>query len=92
MLELRRDATLLERLPERSVGNGLSDVVTMAAPGVVADSNGSFHPLGDHGELDVLRLADPPQPVECVLGATAGAATENADRLIDHRSASQRTL
>jgi hypothetical protein len=42
--------TLLERLPERSVGNGLSDVVTMAAPGVVADSNGSFHPLGDHGE------------------------------------------
>ena len=49
-------------------------------------------PLGDHGELDVLRLADPPQPVECVLGATAGAAPENADRLIDHRSASQRTL
>ncbi|MEO6393592.1 MAG: TonB-dependent receptor [Pyrinomonadaceae bacterium] len=42
--------TLIERLPQRSVGNGMSDVVTLAAPGVVADSNGSFHPLGDHGE------------------------------------------
>ncbi|MEP6912544.1 MAG: TonB-dependent receptor, partial [bacterium] len=44
------DQTLITRLPVRSPGSGLSDVVTMAAPGVVADSNGFFHPLGDHGQ------------------------------------------
>lgn len=44
------DQTLITRLPVRSPGNGLSDVVTLAAPGVVADSNGFFHPLGDHAQ------------------------------------------
>src|SRR2546429_316309 len=44
------DQTLMTRLPVRSVGSGLSDVVTLAAPGVVADSNGFFHPLGDHAQ------------------------------------------
>src|SRR5882762_7506779 len=44
------DQTLISRLPTRSPGSGLSDVVTMAAPGVVADSNGFFHPLGDHAQ------------------------------------------
>jgi hypothetical protein len=44
------DQTLISRLPVRSVGAGLSDVVTLAAPGVVADSNGFFHPLGDHAQ------------------------------------------
>src|SRR6266536_2241181 len=42
------DQSLIARLPVRSPGSGLSDVVTFAAPGVVADSNGLFHPLGDH--------------------------------------------
>jgi len=44
------DQTLITRLPVRSPGSGLSDVVTLAAPGVVADSNGFFHPLGDHAQ------------------------------------------
>src|SRR6266849_4887625 len=44
------DQSLMTRLPVRSVGSGLSDVVTLAAPGVVADSNGFFHPLGDHAQ------------------------------------------
>ena len=44
------DQTLINRLPVRSPGAGLSDVVTLAAPGVVADSNGFFHPLGDHAQ------------------------------------------
>ncbi|HBB94098.1 MAG TPA: TonB-dependent receptor [Blastocatellia bacterium] len=44
------DQSLLNRLPVRSPGSGLSDVITMAAPGVVADSNGFFHPLGDHAQ------------------------------------------
>src|SRR5258707_7441283 len=37
------DQSLITRLPVRSVGSGLSDVVTLAAPGVVADSNGFFN-------------------------------------------------
>src|SRR2546423_7538464 len=40
----------MAQLPERSPGSGLSDVITQAAPGVVADSNGFFHPLGDHAQ------------------------------------------
>lgn len=44
------DESLINRLPVRSVGSGLSDVVTLTAPGVVADSNGFFHPLGDHAQ------------------------------------------
>jgi len=44
------DQTLIARLPVRSAGSGLSDVITLAAPGVVADSNGFFHPLGDHAQ------------------------------------------
>jgi hypothetical protein len=44
------DQSLIARLPIRSPGAGLSDVITLAAPGVVADSNGFFHPLGDHAQ------------------------------------------
>jgi hypothetical protein len=44
------DQTLIARLPVRSPGAGLSDVITNSAPGVVADSNGFFHPLGDHAQ------------------------------------------
>ena len=34
-------------------GGGLSDVITKAAPGVAADSNGFFHPLGDHAQTTI---------------------------------------
>ncbi len=44
------DQTTISRLPLNSPGNGLSDAVTMTSPGVVADSNGFFHPQGDHAE------------------------------------------
>ena len=49
----------INRLPVRSVGNGLSDVVTLKAPGVVADSNGFFHPLGDHAEATMVVDGQP---------------------------------
>src|SRR5438876_11388294 len=29
---------------------GLNQVVTLASPGVVSDSNGFFHPVGDHAQ------------------------------------------
>ncbi len=41
---------LLANLPIASTGQGLSDAITMTTGGVVADSNGFFHPQGDHGE------------------------------------------
>ncbi len=44
------DQSQLRKLPLSSPGNGLSDAVTMTSPGVVADSNGFFHPLGDHAQ------------------------------------------
>src|SRR5262245_25652083 len=47
------DQSLITRLPVRSPGSGLSDVVTFSAPGVVADSNGFFHSLGDHAQSSI---------------------------------------
>ncbi len=38
------------KLPVLSSSSGLSDAITMGTPGVVADSNGFFHPLGDHAQ------------------------------------------
>ncbi len=42
--------TLLSDLPISNTGQGLSDAITLTSGGVVADSNGFFHPQGDHGE------------------------------------------
>jgi hypothetical protein len=44
------DQKELERLPIPASSSGLSSAITLAAPGVVADSNGFFHPLGDHAQ------------------------------------------
>ena len=44
------DHSQLMKLPTSSPGSGLSDAITFGTPGVVADSNGFFHPLGDHAE------------------------------------------
>jgi len=41
---------LLADLPIASTGQGLSDAITLTSGGVVADSNGFFHPQGDHAE------------------------------------------
>lgn len=42
------DRELFKRLPTTAPGAGLSDVLTLGSPGVVADSNGFFHPMGEH--------------------------------------------
>jgi hypothetical protein len=44
------DQSLIARLPLASSSIGLNQVITMASPGVVADSNGFFHPVGDHAQ------------------------------------------
>jgi hypothetical protein len=42
--------SLLPTLPTDDVTNGLSSAVTLATPGIAADSNGMFHPLGEHSD------------------------------------------
>ena len=42
------DRGLFDKLPLESQSSSLSSLVTIAAPGVAADSNGLFHGLGDH--------------------------------------------
>jgi len=44
------DISTLEKLPAFSPASGLSDAIVLSSPGVVADSNGFFHPLGDHAQ------------------------------------------
>ncbi len=43
-------AGLIQNLPSESVNAALSSILTLATPGVAADSNGVFHPLGEHAE------------------------------------------
>lgn len=40
----------IDRMPTESVSSPFSSLITMTTPGAAADSNGSFHPLGDHAE------------------------------------------
>jgi hypothetical protein len=47
------DKGLIDKLPVGDPGSGLSTVVTLSAGGVAADSNGGFHPLGDHFESNI---------------------------------------
>ncbi len=42
------DRALFDKLPLESASSSLSSLVTLATPGVAADSNGLFHGLGDH--------------------------------------------
>jgi Carboxypeptidase regulatory-like domain len=42
------DRELFTKLPLESQSSELSSLVTLASPGVAADSNGLFHGLGDH--------------------------------------------
>src|SRR5689334_6600582 len=88
------DQSLITRLPIRSPGSGLSDVVTQAAPGVVADSNGFFHPLGDHAQtsysIDNQPISDqqsktfstqlPPSAVQSLEVITGATPAEYGDK------------
>jgi hypothetical protein len=44
------DTKTLDKLPISSPGSGLSDAVMFSSGAVAADSNGFFHPLGDHAQ------------------------------------------
>jgi hypothetical protein len=44
------DRALFDKLPLESASSSLSSLVTLASPGIAADSNGLFHGLGDHAQ------------------------------------------
>lgn len=47
------DTSTMMKLPITTAGSGLSEAITMTAPGVVNDSNGFFHPTGDHASYSM---------------------------------------
>jgi hypothetical protein len=88
------DRASFARLPSVNPGAGLSDAVTMSVPGVVANSNGFFHALGDHAQasfiVDGQPVTDqqskqfstqlPPNAVQAMELVTGGAAAEFGDK------------
>jgi len=44
------DRGLFDKLPLESASSSVSSLVTLATPGIAADSNGLFHGIGDHAE------------------------------------------
>jgi hypothetical protein len=88
------DKSLFLKLPTSSPGAGLSDAITLATPGVVADSNGFFHPIGDHAEtgfaLDnqpitdqqskIFSTAMPLNAIESMEVIAGGAPAEYGDK------------
>src|ERR1035438_10018401 len=44
------DRSLFDKIPLESASSELSSLVTLASPGIAADSNGLFHGMGDHAE------------------------------------------
>src|SRR5262249_13212676 len=50
---------LLSSLPTVSPDSGLNDALTLTTPGVAADSNGFFHPLGDHAQVSYVLDGQP---------------------------------
>src|SRR5215471_7984339 len=53
------DRSQLSKLPTFDPGGGLSQAITYSTGAVVADSNGSFHPLGDHAEVSFVIDGQP---------------------------------
>jgi hypothetical protein len=44
------DRDLFDKIPLESASSSVSSLVTLATPGIAADSNGLFHGMGDHAE------------------------------------------
>lgn len=47
------DRGMFDKLPLESTSSALSSLVTLASPGVAADSNGQIHSLGEHADTSV---------------------------------------
>jgi hypothetical protein len=53
------DQSTIAALPTLSPGSGLNDAITFTTPNVAADSNGFFHPLGDHAQVSYVVDGQP---------------------------------
>jgi hypothetical protein len=53
------DSSLIGTLPALSPDSGLNDAILFTTPGVAADSNGLFHPLGDHAQVSYILDGQP---------------------------------
>ena len=53
------DHKLITTLPTLSPDSGLNDAIIYTTPGVAADSNGFFHPLGDHAQVSYVIDGQP---------------------------------
>src|SRR5262249_55445062 len=53
------DRSLIHKLPARSPGASLSQVITYSTGGVADDANGLAHPLGDHGQWSLVVSGQP---------------------------------
>src|SRR5438270_2559156 len=47
------DRAMFDKLPLESASSSITSLVTLASPGIAADSNGLMHGLGDHAENSV---------------------------------------
>lgn len=65
------DAAQIATLPQPSPASGLSDLITYSSPSVVADSNGLFHPLGDHAEATFVVDGQPDSDQQSKLFSTS---------------------
>jgi Carboxypeptidase regulatory-like domain len=50
---------LIQKLPSESTNAALSSVLTLSTPGVAADADGVFHPLGEHAETSFIVDGQP---------------------------------
>ena len=82
----------VRRCWRRWPNSAVTGVTGSATPCVGAPHGLVDQSLRDHVQLDVLGLAHLDEPVEGHLGAATRPAADDADRLIDHRSAVQRPL
>jgi hypothetical protein len=53
------DRSTIAALPALSPGSGLNDAITFTTASVAADSNGFFHPLGDHAQVSFVIDGQP---------------------------------
>ena len=53
------DRTLIAKLPTFDPAGGLTQAITYASGGVVADANGLFHPVGDHSQTSFMIDGQP---------------------------------
>ena len=53
------DAKGLAKMALFSPASGLSDALILGSPGVVADANGFFHPIGDHAQTSFIVDGQP---------------------------------